>query len=100
MTWDISNIKKWKVGDHPAGVTIPEGGTAHQYKTGGWRSEKPEWFEDRCTHCMICWMFCPDTSIEIKDEKMVGIDFDHCKGCGICAEECPVDAIEMNEEEK
>lgn len=100
MTWDIKNIKKWKVADHPVGTTIPVGGNAAEYNTGGWRTDKPRWIEDKCTHCMICWIFCPDSSIQVKDGKMLGIDFDHCKGCAICATECPKDAIEMEEEEK
>jgi pyruvate ferredoxin oxidoreductase delta subunit len=100
VSWDIKNIKKWKVADHAVGSTIPVAGNAIEYKTGGWRSEKPHWLEDRCIHCMICWMFCPDSSIRVKDGKMLGIDYDHCKGCGICATECPKDAIEMEEEEK
>ena len=100
MSWEIKNVKKWKSADHPSGATIPTGGNAIEYKTGGWRSEKPNWLEDRCSHCMICWIFCPDTSIQVKDGKMLGIDYDHCKGCGICATECPKDAILMKEEEK
>ena len=100
MSWDFSKIKEWKVGDFPEGAIIPDAGTAVQYKTGGWRSQKPEFIPEKCTHCMICWVFCPDTSIQVEDEKMVGIDLDHCKGCGICAVECPTDAIEMKEEEK
>jgi pyruvate ferredoxin oxidoreductase delta subunit len=47
---------------------------------------------------MICWVFCPDSSILVKEEKMVGIDYDHCKGCGICAHECPTGALEMKPE--
>jgi pyruvate ferredoxin oxidoreductase delta subunit len=100
MSWDFSKIKEWKVGDHPAGATIPEGGTAAQYKTGGWRSEKPVWNEGVCSHCMICWIFCPDSSVLVKDERLAGIDYDHCKGCGICAAECPKNALEMKEEDR
>lgn len=101
MSWDFSDYKNWRVGDHPDGAVIPAGGTAAQYKTGGWRSERPRWIEDKCIHCMICWVFCPDSSIMVnEDEKMTGIDYDHCKGCGICATECPKDAIEMEEEER
>ena len=100
MSWDIKNIKNWKPADHPLGATIPAGGTAREYKTGGWRSERPKWHEDKCTHCMICWVFCPDSSIMVENEKMYDIDYDHCKGCGICAQECPKDAIDMEPEEK
>jgi pyruvate ferredoxin oxidoreductase delta subunit len=38
---------------------------------------------------------CPDSSINVADEKVTSFDLDHCKGCGICAQVCPVDAIEM-----
>lgn len=100
MSWDFSNIKNWQAGDHPVAATIPEGGTAEQYKTGGWRSERPVWHEDLCNHCMICWVFCPDASIKVEHGKMYAIDYDHCKGCGICAQECPKNAIEMVPEEK
>ena len=93
--WDISEMDKWSYADPPRGAIIPTGGNAVAYTTGTWRSEKPKWDLDKCIHCMICWIYCPDASIEVSDEKMTGIDYDHCKGCGICAVECPVDAIEM-----
>ena len=46
-------------------------------------------------HCTVGR--CLDNSILAKDEKIIGIDYDHCKGCGICAHECPekAHAIEM-----
>lgn len=100
MKWDVHKVKEWKVKDHPEGATIPTGGSAAEYKTGGWRSKKPVWLEDVCSQCLICWIFCPDSSIQIAEGKMTGIDYDHCKGCGICAKECPRDAIKMEEEDK
>jgi pyruvate ferredoxin oxidoreductase delta subunit len=100
MSWDFTDIQNWTAKDHPSAATIPEAGTAKRYKTGTWRSEKPKWIEEECSHCLICWMFCPDSAILVKDGKMVAIDYDHCKGCGICATECPRDAIVMIAEEK
>jgi len=84
----------WK--EMPHGAVI-EGGTAEQFETGDWRSLRPVWDEKKCIHCLICWIYCPDSSILVKDGKMVGIDLKHCKGCGICAIECPqkVQAISM-----
>lgn len=75
-----------------AGI-ITEAGNAEEYKTGDWRTFVPEFIAENCIHCMFCWIWCPDSAIEIdtSGEKplVTGIIFDHCKGCGICAHECP-----------
>ena len=95
MKWDISQMSEWTYKEFPPAAVIPEAGNSHYYVTGGWRSERP-WRDDgKCTQCLLCWIVCPDTSIVVKDEKVVDFDLDHCKGCGICAQVCPVDAIEM-----
>lgn len=88
----------WK--DIPIGGLILEAGNSVEYKTGGWRAFRPVLDPEKCIHCLICWIYCPDSSILTKDEKMLGFDLDHCKGCGICASVCPKDAIEMVEEGK
>jgi len=63
-------------------------------KTGMWRTERPVLNKDRCTNCLICWIFCPEGTIKRMDDK-VEIDYDYCKGCGICANECVRKAIVM-----
>lgn len=88
--------KGWK--DLPIGGMILEAGNSAQYNTGAWRAFRPVRDASRCTNCMFCWVFCPDSSIRVKDEKMVGFDLLHCKGCGICANVCPVKCIEMRDE--
>jgi pyruvate ferredoxin oxidoreductase delta subunit len=86
-------LKGWK--NIPHGGIITEPGNAKTYNTGSWRTRRPVWDKEKCINCLICWAFCPDASIIVKDEKIAGIDLDHCKGCGICARECPKDAITM-----
>lgn len=85
----------WK--EIPIGGVIEEAGCADEYVTGTWRTYKPVWNKDKCIHCYRCFIYCPDSSVKVKEGKVVGIDYNHCKGCGICAKHCPpkVHAIDM-----
>lgn len=74
-------------------------GSSKNYKTGSWRTLKPEVDKETCTSCGICYKFCPEGCIVIKEDG-AEIDLEYCKGCGICANECPFNAIEMKKEEK
>ena len=64
-------------------------------KTGTWRTMKPGVILDKCTGCKICWLYCPENTIFMREDGKVRIDYEYCKGCGICANVCPFDAIEM-----
>lgn len=66
-------------------------------KTGMWRTEKPVLDKERCTNCLLCWVFCPEGAIYRTEDK-VEIDYEYCKGCGVCANECARGAIKMEEE--
>ena len=86
---------------------LPEGdlldpGTANEFETGDWRSQRPKHIPENCIQCLFCWIYCPDSAVVVKDGKMDGFNFKHCKGCGICAEVCPAKkkAIVMEEEKK
>jgi pyruvate ferredoxin oxidoreductase delta subunit len=98
MKWDTKDINSWTAEKHPIAATIFEAGNAKEYKTGSWRSYRPVRDAEKCTQCLICYMYCPDSSIPVENDEITQFDLDHCKGCGICAEECPVDAIDMAEE--
>lgn len=88
----------------PGWKTLEEGGkilkpgNSAEYKTGDWRTFRPILTEDKCTHCLFCWIYCPEGAIEAKEGKRAQINLDYCKGCGICAKACPVKAIEMKDE--
>jgi 2-oxoacid:acceptor oxidoreductase delta subunit (pyruvate/2-ketoisovalerate family) len=88
--------------DIPIGGMILEAGNSIRYSTGGWRAFRPIRDPERCTHCLLCWVYCPDSSIVVQDEQVVRFDLDHCKGCGICVQVCPpkVQCITMVEEGK
>lgn len=94
----ITDDTPWK--DMPEGGNILDAGNAEDFKTGDWRSMRPVFIAEKCTHCMLCWPVCPDSAIPVENGKRKDFDFDHCKGCGICVEVCPFDAIDFVEEDK
>jgi pyruvate ferredoxin oxidoreductase gamma subunit len=82
----------------PRGGLILDAGNAVAYATGGWRTFRPVVEMEKCTHCLYCWLYCPDDAVRVAGERFVGFDELHCKGCGICAAVCPPKAITMVEE--
>ncbi len=77
---------QWQALDR--GPVIP-GGSSTSYRTGDWRQLRPVLDLDRCVHCMLCWLYCPDSAILTRGGQVVEVDYDHCKGCGVCAAVCP-----------
>ena len=90
LTWKDLNI----------GSIVTEPGSASQYETGGWRSQKPVLDIDLCNKCGLCYIFCPEGCIEQDTDGYFIANLYYCKGCGICAVECPKKAIVMAEEEE
>ena len=95
MKKDYTKLLNWK--EEPMSGIIFEAGNSKYYETGSWRTYRPIHNKEKCTNCLRCWIFCPDSSIIVEDGEVQGIDLRFCKGCGICAEECPpkIKAIEM-----
>ncbi len=79
------------------GAVIVNAGSAREFLTGDWRTNKPILEESKCTNCLFCWIWCPEPAI-LRGAKAISIDYNYCKGCGICAVECPTHAITMVEE--
>jgi 2-oxoacid:acceptor oxidoreductase gamma subunit (pyruvate/2-ketoisovalerate family)/2-oxoacid:acceptor oxidoreductase delta subunit (pyruvate/2-ketoisovalerate family) len=63
-----------------------------------WRVMRPVVDKAKCVGCKRCWVYCPETAIEMKENK-AEINYDYCKGCAICSEECLVGAVKMVREE-
>jgi pyruvate ferredoxin oxidoreductase delta subunit len=93
---EINELTPWQ--DMTIGGEIYEGGTSALFKTGDWRTMTPVVNEEKCTHCMLCVPYCPDSSIPVSNGKRLEFDLDHCKGCGVCAKVCPTKAITMEKE--
>ena len=80
------------------GIVVP--GEAARPQTGGWRTGVvPEVDLSKCVNCLLCWLYCPDSAVELDGTTFTGFDLTYCKGCEICAEVCPVDAVTMVPEE-
>ena len=81
----------------PAGVVDPS--TSPVTRTGFWRTGlRPVADTTLCVDCLLCWLYCPDSAVELAGTAFASIDLDVCKGCEICAEVCPTGAIVMVEE--
>ena len=90
LTWKDLNI----------GCIITEPGSARQYETGTWRSQRPTYDFTKCIKCGICQLFCPEGCIQQNQDGYFEADMYYCKGCGICAQECWPRVIKMVEEEE
>lgn len=99
LTPELSDFERWTVDQMPQGFVMPAGASEH-YLTGGWRSMRPVWDASSCTNCLMCWIACPDSSIVVRDDAMLGIDYDHCKGCGICVKECRFGCLKLVREDQ
>ena len=91
----INEQTPWQ--DLHEGLQVYEAATSKNFMTGEWRTDTPVWDVDKCTHCLLCVPFCPDSCIKVVQDKRQDFDYDHCKGCGICVAACPFNAIHMKE---
>jgi pyruvate ferredoxin oxidoreductase gamma subunit len=92
----------WGYDTQPPGGVIPEpGNTAWNdlsMSRVGWM---PVLDRDRCIHCGVCDLVCPDLCLVWGPgdaggtfaRRLRGIDYRYCKGCLRCVESCPSGAL-------
>ncbi len=84
----------------PEGIeTVTNTGNSFLKHTGNWRTFRPTIDYAKCTDCMICYAYCPESAMSVGQDGRVKIDYDNCKGCMVCLTECPLKAIGQSREE-
>ncbi len=78
--------------------TVTKTGNSVAKHTGNWRTFRPSIDYARCTDCMICYAYCPESAMSVGGDGRVRIDYDNCKGCMVCLTECPLKAISQARE--
>lgn len=78
--------------------TVTRTGNSAVKRTGNWRTFRPSIDYARCTDCMICYAYCPESAMSVGQDGRVKIDYDNCKGCMVCLIECPLKAITQTRE--
>jgi pyruvate ferredoxin oxidoreductase gamma subunit len=77
---------------------VTQGGNSFSRHTGNWRTYRPTIDYAKCTDCMICYAYCPESAMSVGQDGRVKIDYDNCKGCMICMTECPLKAVSQTRE--
>jgi len=86
----------------PGGIILNAGSTAWNDLSTSRTGWLPVLDADKCIHCGMCDMVCPDLCLVWHAEdnqpvpaatKLVGVDYRYCKGCLRCIETCPTSAM-------
>jgi len=85
----------------PGGVLAHPGDTIWNDVSSARSGSLPSFNRERCIHCALCDMVCPDACLvwEKGEEggrfarELTGVDYRYCKGCLRCVETCPASAM-------
>lgn len=92
-------LESWK--ELSIGIMNVRPGSSVNYDVASWRTFRPVIDQAKCNKCTLCWVYCPDSAIEIvqrSGEEVFEVNYRFCKGCGVCEKVCAVKAISMVEE--
>jgi pyruvate ferredoxin oxidoreductase gamma subunit len=90
----------------PGGIIAEAGNTAWNDLTISRTGWLPVLAQDKCIHCGVCDLVCPDFCLVWADgapggkfeRELAGIDYRYCKGCLRCVESCPSGALSRQAE--
>ena len=92
----------WGYETQPVGGIIPEpGNTVWNDLSASRTGSLPIFNRERCIHCGLCDLVCPDFCLAWQDgekggrfeRELMGVDYRYCKGCMRCVESCPASAM-------
>ena len=92
----------WGYETQPVGGIIPEpGNTVWNDLSVSRTGLLPVFNRERCIHCGLCDLVCPDYCLVWDDgekggrfeRELMGVDYRYCKGCLRCVESCPASAM-------
>ncbi len=92
----------WGYETQPIGGIIPEpGNTVWNDLSVSRTGSLPVFNRERCIHCGLCDLVCPDYCLTWGDgekggrfeRELMGVDYRYCKGCLRCVESCPASAM-------
>jgi pyruvate ferredoxin oxidoreductase gamma subunit len=97
----------WGYETQPTGGIIPEpGNMAWNDLTASRTGLIPVLNREKCIHCGVCDLVCPDYCLAWGDgeeggkfeRELMGVDYRYCKGCQRCVESCPSGALTTEKE--
>lgn len=94
----VGEVEKITWRDMKFSQVILDSGADSVSKTDDWRWQRPLLDKEKCNKCGLCWLYCPDCSVNPLEDGYYEPDLSYCKGCGICSKVCPRKAITMIEE--
>ncbi|MGE5098324.1 MAG: 2-oxoacid:acceptor oxidoreductase family protein [Betaproteobacteria bacterium] len=90
----------WEADAH-GGLIEAAGSSAWNDLSSARSGSLPAFNRERCIHCALCDMVCPDGCLVWEqgepggrfERELTGVDYRYCKGCLRCVESCPASAM-------
>lgn len=99
---DLAPADGGSAGLHGLGGILSQAGATVWNDVSAARSGSlPAFNRERCIHCALCDMVCPDYCLVWEkgeqggrfERELTGVDYRYCKGCLRCVESCPASAM-------